>query len=53
MTVVVYCMSEYIAMILNKEKLVAKPALHYLMSYTTCVILKTVVVKAAATEVSA
>jgi len=37
----VYWIKEYIAIMLNKEKLVAKPALHYFINSTidpTCVI---------------
>lgn len=45
-----YWTKEYIAMILNNEKFVASPALHYFISSTTADILMTFDVKGADIE---
>ena len=47
---VVYWVREYIAIMLKREKLVANPALHYLISSTIADILATCDVKGAEIE---
>lgn len=49
----VYWIREYKAIILKREKLVARPALHYLINSTTADILKTLEVNGAEIEASA
>lgn len=52
-TVELYCTKEYSAIILKREKFVAKPALHYFINYTTADMLKTLEVKGAEIDASA